>query len=410
MLTDISIRKQKPGRAPRKLYDGRGLYLLLNPDGSRWWRVKYRFGGREKLLSLGVYPQVTLKRARTRCDEARLLLVNGVDPAAKRQAEKQAVGENFESVAREWLKMQEEKLTPGTLGRERDRLEDFIFPYLGKRPIAQIKAPELLSVLRRVESRGIVETAHRTKSVCSRVFRYAIATGRAERDVAADLRGALRPSVGRHLPAITEPLRIGELLRAIDGYTGQACVAAALRLAPYVFLRPGELRQGEWAELDLDNALWRIPAGRMKMREPHLVPLSVQAVAILKDLRPVTGGGRLLFPSIRSRERPISNNTLNAALRRMGYTADEMVAHGFRSMAYTLLNEQGWRPDLIERQLAHAERNQVRATYNRAQWLDERRKMMQAWADYLDGLRTAKPSSAVGVHPIDSSVNVSNLT
>ncbi|HEV2702587.1 MAG TPA: tyrosine-type recombinase/integrase [Steroidobacteraceae bacterium] len=367
-------------------------------------------GGREKLLSLGVYPQITLKTARVRGDEARHMVLNGVDPAAKRQAEKQALGENFESVAREWLNMKEGSLTPGTLGRERDRLEDFIFPYLGKRPIAQIKAPELLAVLRRVESRGIVETAHRTKSVCSRIFRYAIATGRAERDVAADLKGALKPSVERHLPAITNPARIGELLRAIDGCVGQGCVAAALKLAPYVFLRPGELRKGEWAELDWDNALWRIPAERMKMREAHLAPLSTQALAILKELRPVTGAGRLIFPSIRTRERPISDNTLNAALRRIGYTSDEMVAHGFRSMACTLLNEQGWRPDLIERQLAHAERNQVRAAYNRAQWVDERRKMMQGWADYLDRLRTAKQPLAVSVDLNPVSANLSRLS
>ena len=399
MLSDISIRKAPPGLAPRKLYDGRGLYMILTPGGSRWWRFKYRFGGREKLLSLGIYPAITLQRARTRSNEARMLLKQGIDPSAKRQAEKQSRGENFESVAREWLHMQEGKLTPGTLGRDRDRLQNFIFPYLGKRPVGEIKAPELLSALRRIESRGVIETAHRTKSICSRVFRYAIATGRAERDVAADLRGALRPSIAHHLPAITDPQRIGELLRAIDGYSGHASVAAALKVAPYVFLRPGELRKAKWQELDFDSATWRIPAERMKMREAHLVPLSVQVIAILKELKPLTEAGRLVFPSLRSRERPISDNTLNAALRRMGYTADEMVAHGFRSMASTCLNELGWRPDLIERQLAHSERNPVRATYNRAQWLDERRKMMQAWGDYLDGLRTGKPSSEHGESP-----------
>jgi integrase len=388
MLTDVAIRREKSGPTPRKLFDFGGLYLLLNPDGSRWWRFKYRIFGREKLLSLGVYPEITLKRARDRRDEARRLIADGVDPALKRQAEKQAAGENFESVAREWLKLQEDKLTPGSLGRERDRLEDFIFPYLGKRPIAQIKAPELLSALRRVEARGTIETAHRTKSVCSRVFRYAIATGRAERDVAADLKGALRPAITRNFPSITEPARIGELLRAIDGYLGQASVACALKLAPYVFVRPGELRQAGWSEVDLQGALWRIPAERMKAREAHLVPLSRQAVQILNELKPVTGAGRLLFPSLRSQERPISNNTLNAALRRLGYSIDEMVAHGFRSMASTCLNEQGWHPDLIELQLAHAERNQVRAAYNRAQRLEERRTMMQAWADYLDSLRS----------------------
>lgn len=388
MLTDVAIRKEKPGPTPRKLFDFGGLYLLLNPDGSRWWRFKYRIFGREKLLSLGVYPEITLKRARDRRDEARRLIADGVDPALKRQAEKQAVGENFESVAREWLKLQKDKLTPGSLGRERDRLEDFIFPYLGKRPIAQIKAPELLSALRRVEVRGTIETAHRTKSVCSRVFRYAIATGRSERDVAADLKGALRAAITRNFPAITEPARIGELLRAIDGYMGQPSVASALKLASYVFVRPGELRQAEWSEVDLEGALWRIRAERMKAREAHLVPLSRQALQILNDLKPVTGAGRLLFPSLRSHERPISNNTLNAALRRLGYSTDEMVAHGFRSMASTCLNEQGWHPDLIELQLAHAERNQVRAAYNRAQRLEERSTMMQAWADYLDRLRS----------------------
>jgi len=388
MLTDVAIRKEKPRLKPRKLFDFGGLYLLLNPDGSRWWRFKYRIFGREKLLSLGVYPEITLRRARDRRDEARRLIADGVDPALKRQAEKQAAGENFESVAREWLKLQTDKLTPGTLGRERDRLEDFIFPYLGRRPIAQIKAPELLSALRRVEARGKIETAHRTKSVCSRVFRYAIATGRAERDVAADLKGALRPAITRNFPAITEPARIGELLRAIDGYLGQPSAVFALRLAPYVFVRPGELRQAEWSEMDLEGALWRIPAERMKAREAHLVPLSTQSLALLSELKPITGAGSKVFPSLRSHERPISNNTLNAALRRLGYSTDEMVAHGFRSMASTCLNEQGWHPDLIELQLAHAERNQVRAAYNRAQRLGERRTMMQAWADYLDRLRS----------------------
>ena len=393
MLTDIAIRKEKPSGRPRKLFDGGGMYLLLNPDGTRWWRFKYRIAGREKLLSLGVYPEVTLKRARERRDEARRQIGEGVDPAIKRQAEKEAAGANFEAVAREWLTMQVQTLTPGTLERERDRLEDFIFPYLGKRPIAQIKAPELLSALRRVETRGTIETAHRTKSVCSRVFRYAIATGRAERDVAGDLKGALRSPIARNFPTITDPARIGELLRAIDGYCGHPPTALALKLAPYVFVRPGELRQAAWTEFELDAGVWRIPRERMKSRELHLVPLATQALTILRDLQPLTGSGRLLFPSVRTPERPISNNTLNAALRRLGYSADEIVAHGFRSMASTCLNEQGWHPDLIELQLAHAERNQVRAAYNRAQRVEERRKMMQAWADYLDRLRSNGKSS-----------------
>jgi integrase len=387
-LSDIAIRAARPQKKPYKIADGDGLTLLVNPNSSKWWRLRYRFAGQEKMMSLGIYPEVGLKQARERRSAARRLIADGIDPSAKRQAEKVSQDDTFEAIAREWLSMQAKKLSPGTLGRERDRLEDFIFPYLGRRPIAQITAPDLLAALRRIEARGIHETAHRTRAVCSRVFRYAIATGRAERDVSADLKGALAPAVTRNFPAITEPTRIGELLRAIEGYSGQVAVHAALRLAPYVFVRPGELRQAEWSEFDLEAAEWRIPALRMKSRETHLVPLASQATGIVRALEPITGGGRYLFPSLRTAARPISNNTINAALRRLGYDKDQMTGHGFRSMASTCLNEQGWHPDLIELQLAHAERNQVRAAYNKAQRLPERRKMMQAWADYLDVLRT----------------------
>lgn len=386
-LSDTTIRSARPQDKPYKIADGDGLTLLVNPNGSKWWRLRYRFSGREKMLSLGVYPEVGLKQARERRVAARRLVADGIDPSAKRQAETESQDNTFEAIAREWLGLQAKKLSLGTLGRERDRLEDFIFPYLGRKPIAQLTAPNLLAALRRIEARGKHETAHRTRSVCSRVFRYAIATGRAERDVSADLKGALAPAVTRNFPSITEPTRIGELLRAIEGYAGQRAVHAALRFAPYVFVRPGELRQAEWVEFDLEAAEWRIPAERMKSREAHLVPLSSQAVTIVRALQPITGAGRYLFPSLRTSARPMSNNTINAALRRLGYDKDQMTGHGFRSMASTCLNEQGWHPDLIELQLAHAERNQVRAAYNKAQRLGERRKMMQAWGDYLDALR-----------------------
>jgi integrase len=335
-----------------------------------------------------VYPHVSLKLARARRDEARTLLTEGVDPAAKRKAEKNAQADSFQAVAQEWL-AKRGNLDPGTVQRDYDRLRKFIYPYVGSRPIGSIEAPELLEALRRIEARGRLETAHRTKSVCGRVFRYAIATGRAKRDVSADLRGALASPATRNLAALTDPTKVGELLRAIDGYDGHDLTAQALKLLALVFTRPGELRAARWTEINFDAAEWRIPAERMKKRREHIVPLSRQALAILRELRPISGGGQLIFPSLLApEERPMSNNTMNTALRRMGYSRHEMTSHGFRSVASTLLNEQGFHPDLIELQLAHAERNQVRAVYNRSLRLAERRKMMQAWADYLDSLRT----------------------
>jgi integrase len=385
-LTDNLIRTAVRASVRRKLFDSLGLFLLIDPPRRPGWRLKYRMHGREKLLSLGVYPDVSLKRAREKRDDARRLIADRTDPSIERKSQRTARADTFKVIATEWLAMQKH-VTAGTVQRDRDRLTKYVFPSLGGEPIAGITAPQLLSALKRIEARGRRETAHRTKSVCSRVFRYAIATGRAERDPCGDLRGALASPITRNFPAIVEPLRIGELLRAIDGYVGQPSAHAALRLAPLVFVRPGELRQAEWSEIDLDAAEWRIPAARMKARDAHLVPLSTQAVAILQDLQALTGDGRYLFPSLRTAARPISNNTINAALRRMGYTKEQMTGHGFRSMASTLLNEQGFAPDVIELQLAHKERNQVRAAYNRAQRLAERRKMMQTWADYLDGLR-----------------------
>ncbi len=386
-LTEFAVRAAKPATKDTKLFDERGLYLLVCANGSKLWRLKYRFSRREKLLSLGAYPDIGLKGARNAREEARKLLATGVDPSSRRKVEKMAQTNTFETVAREWLSLQGKTLSDSTLSRERSRLERFIFPHLGGRPIAQITPAELLGVLRRIDLRGTNDSAHRTRSICSRVFRYAVATGRAERDCTADLRGALPPVTGGHFAAITEPARIGELLRAIDGYVGQPSTAYALRLAPYVFVRPGELRQATWSEFDLNGAEWRIPETRMKAGEPLLVPLSRQVLELLRRLQPITGHGRYLFPSLRSATRPISDNTVNAALRRLGYSSEEMTGHGFRSMASTALNEQGWHPDLIELQLAHAERNKVRGAYNRAQRLAERRQMMQAWADYLDRLQ-----------------------
>ena len=388
-LTNTGINAAKPREKPYKLSDGGGLYLLVNPQGSMYWRLKYYFEGREKLLALGVYPYVSLKQARSRRDEAKSAVADNVDPGLKRQAEKMATADTFEAVAREWLALQERKLAPATFAKAVWTFETLVFPYLGSRPIARLGPVDVLKVLRRIEGRGINETAHRTRQRCAQVFRYAVQTGRVERDVTADLRGALAPVVSEHHATITEPARIGELLRAIDGYNGQAVTAYALRLSPLVFVRPGELRHAEWIEFDLDGhePLWRIPGEKMKMGEQHIVPLAKQALVLLRELKGLTGRGRYVFPSLRSGSRPMSDNTVNAALRRLGYTSDEMTGHGFRSLASTCLNEQGHHPDLIELQLAHAERNQVRAAYNKAQRLPERRKMMEGWADYLDGLR-----------------------
>ena len=363
--------------------------MLVNPNRSLWWRLKYRFEGREKSLSLGVYPHVSLQQARSQRDDAKKAIANGIDPSAKRQAEKTATANTFEAVAREWLTLQEGKLAPATYSKAVWTLETLVFPYIGSRPIAKLGATDVLKVLKRIEDRGTHETAHRTRQRCSQVFRYAVQTERAERDVTTDLRGALAPVVSEHHAAITEPVRVGELLRAIDGYAGHVVTAYALKLAPMLFVRPGEFRRAEWTEFDLDGhePHWRIPAEKMKMGEQHVVPLCKQAVVLLHELHLLTGRGRYVFPSLRGGSRPMSENAINAALRRLSYSSDEMTGHGFRSLASTNLNEQGYHPDLIELQLAHAERNKVRAAYNKAQRLPERRKMMQAWADYLDGLR-----------------------
>ncbi|MCQ4164678.1 tyrosine-type recombinase/integrase [Tahibacter harae] len=390
-LTDTEARKTPPSDRPQKLFDGGGLYLLINPNGTRWWRLKYRVAGSEKLLSLGVYPEVSLKAARERREELRRQLKAGIDPGQQRRAEKLsqagAVADTFEAIANEWLELQKKRLAPATHSKCRWMLDGYLIPAFGRLPMGDVTPPMILAALRLIESKGAHETAHRCRAFCGRIFRYAIATSRAERDPSADLRGALAPVVHTPRAAITDPERIGDLLRAIDGYEGHYPTLYALRLAPLVFTRPGELRCAEWAEIDLDGAEWVIPGRRMKMRQEHIVPLSTQAVEILRAAHKVSSNSRFVFPGVRNRAEPLSNNTINAALRRLGYPKDEMTGHGFRALASTRLNEMGWAPDVIERQLAHAEANRVRAVYNRAQYLPERRKMMQAWADYLDGLR-----------------------
>jgi integrase len=390
-LTDTFLRSLKPTGKVQKYFDGGGLYLYLSPTGGKAWRMDFRVDGKYKTLSLGAYPAVSLKDARQKRDEAKEQLAKDIDPAGHKQAIKTAVRaetENtFEIIAREWFEKKKGSWVQTHSEKIIGRLQNHIFPLIGGKPIRSITAPEILEALRRIEARGTKDTAHRALQNCGQIFRYAIATGRAERDTAADLRGALEPAKATNLASIKEPKAIGALLRDIDAYTGNVIVRAALRMAPYVFVRPGELRRAEWTEFNFDVAEWRIPAERMKMRQVHIVPLSKQVVSILEDLRRYTGQGRFLFPSMRADSAPISDMTLLAGLRRLGYGKEQMTVHGFRSMASTLLNEQGYNRDWIERQLAHGERNGVRAAYNYAEYLPERRRMMQEWADYLDTLR-----------------------
>lgn len=389
-LTDIKVRNAKSRDKAYKLADSEGLFLLVTPKGSKYWRFKYRFNGKEKLLALGVYDDISLAEARELRDEARNKLAKKIDPGLAKQKEKHTskllAQNSFELIAREWFSKFSSKWTEKHAVRTLRMLEKELFPWIGKLPITEISAPTLLTTLRRIENRGAIETAHRTHQICGKIFRYAIAIGCAERDTSADLRGALPPARKKHHASLIEPKAVGELLRAINDYQGSFITKCALRLAPLLFVRPGELRHAEWSEINFETAEWRIPAEKMKRRIPHIVPLCIQAIAILRELQPLTGNGKYVFPCERSIKRPMSENTVNAGLRRLGYTKDEMTGHGFRSMASTLLNEQGWNRDAIERQLAHTERNNVRAAYNFAEYLSERKKMMQHWADYLDDL------------------------
>lgn len=389
-LTAVQVKNAKPREKAYKIADERGLYLLVNPNGSKLWKLKYRFAGIEKKLSLGAVSEVSLAAARDAREEARKQLANNIDPGilknSIKRSKKLAAENSFEAIAREWHAKFTSKWTKEHGERILIRLEQNIFPWIGKRPIKEVTAPEILSALLRVEKRGAVETAHRISQICGQIFRYGIVTARAERNPAADLRGALAPVKQKHHASITDPVEVGKLLRVINDYRGSYVTKCALQLAPLFFVRPGELRHAEWDEFDFEKAEWRIPAEKMKMRVQHLVPLCSQAIILLQQLYAYTGDGKYLFPSVRSSKRPMSENTVLGALRRLGYTTDEMTGHGFRSMASTLLNEKGWNRDAIERQLAHAERNNIRAAYNYAEYLPERRTMMQWWADYLDTL------------------------
>ena len=394
-LTDLKCRSSKPSVKTQRLWDGAGLYLEISPAGGKWWRFKYRLGDKERRISMGVYPEVTLKDARTHRDVARKQLEAGNDPSLVKKAKKAAAtlpsGLSFEEIGREWVAKQNrwsESHREITL----HRLEMYVFPWIGRHPIGSVSAPELLAALQRIEDRGAVESAHRVHQICSRVFLYAMAGGRAGHNPAAHLRGALSPVNTTHLAALTNPAEVGQLLTAIDGYAGNLITRCALRLAPLLFVRPGELRHAEWAEIDLESAEWNIPAEKMKMREPHLVPLAQQAINLFKELQPLTGKSNFVFPSIRTFSRPMSENTILAALRTLGYTKDRMTGHGFRAMARTMIDEKlGIRPDIIEHQLAHQVKDPLGRAYNRTQHLSERRRMMQAWADYLDKLRTTTP-------------------
>jgi integrase len=389
-LTDTKIRNAKAGEKPKKLFDERGLYLELSPAGGKWWRLKYRFAGKDKRISLGVYPDVSLKDARDRRDAARKLLSNRVDPSENRKAIRSAQSDrasnSFEVVTREWFG----KYSPGWAESHSSRVirlfERDIFPWIGGRPIAEVTAAELLPVIRRIENRGALETAHRARTNCGQVLRYAVATGRCERDPSGDLRGALSPAKGKHFAATTEPSKLAGILRAMDGYEGDLTVRCALRMAPLVFVRPGELRMAEWKDIDFDAAEWRYTVTKTDVQ--HIVPLCRQAVKILRELHPLTGAGRFVFPGARTNKRPMSDNAVLAAMRRMGIGKEEMTGHGFRAAARTILDEVlGFRPDFIEHQLAHAVRDPNGRAYNRTAHLPERRKMMQKWADYLDTLK-----------------------
>lgn len=391
-LTDVAVRTAKPRSTEYKLADSRGLYLLVTPPGGKLWRFKFRLSGIEKKLSFGRYPDVSLSEARKLRNEAREAIGAGNDPAAakrrQRIAAKAAAGTTFGDVSLEYIqKTEREGRSPATIAKLR-WVRQWLLPAIGRRPVDQVEPHELLAVLRAQEVAGNLETAKRTRAFASRVFRYAVATARAKTDPAALLLGAVASPKPKHLAAIIDAERAGALLRAIEAYNGQPATRWALALLPHVFVRPGELRQAEWTEFDFAAAVWRIPATRMKKRREHIVPLSRQALAILDQARTLTGGGRYVFPALGRPDRPLSENTLTVALRRMGFPADEMTAHGFRAMASSLLNESGrWSPDAIERALAHKDVDQVRAAYHRGAHWNERVDMAQWWSDHLDVLR-----------------------
>lgn len=394
MLTQLQITAAKSKAKPYTLSDGQGLALVIQTSGSKLWRFRYRYGGVARTLHIGAWPTISLAEAREKCREARKAIAAGTDPVLEKKRAKIvaqfSVATSFKEVATEWLgKCEREGLAEVTLDKIRWLL-GMAYPMIGSHPINAITPTEALSVLRKVETKGRYESARRMRSVLSRVFRYGIATARCDRDVAADLRGALTTPKTSHHAAITDPVEVGILLKTIEGYTGQEVTRMALRLSPHLFVRPGELRQAEWPEIDIGKATWSIPVEKMKMRRPHRVPLSRQALGMIEELRVITGHRQYLFPCMGSPRRPMSENGVNQALRRLGYETGEMTAHGFRALAATLLNEMGqWNPDAIERQLAHQEASSVRRAYARGEYWEERVAMMQHWSDYLDGLRDA---------------------
>ncbi|MFA7584603.1 MAG: integrase arm-type DNA-binding domain-containing protein [Novosphingobium sp.] len=394
-LTDVAVRNAKPGPKPYKMGDSHGLFLLVQPTGGKLWRFKYRVDGREKKLAIGPYPEIGLGEARRRRDEAREAMVAGKDPAREKQRDKvraKVEAENtFAAITAEFCEKRkrdgQRAWAPATAKRC-EYLLSILCGSIGKMPIAEIEPADVLVAVRRIESKGKLESSRRTLQLAGSVFRYAVATARLKSDPTRDLKGALTSPTVTHYGAVIDPARVGELLRSIDGYEGQPITKFAMQLAPHVFVRPGELRHAEWSEIDLEGALWTIPAGKTKMRKEHVVPLSRQAIAILKDVQPLTGPSGYVFPSVRTRRRPMSDNTINAGLRRLGYATDEMTAHGFRAMASTLLNESGkWNPDAIERALAHGDTDKVRAAYHRGAHWKERVAMAQWWSDYLDDQR-----------------------
>jgi integrase len=392
-LTDTFVKRKQGNGKVQKHSDGGGLFLYITPEGKKSWRLAYRFLGKQKLLVIGPYPSISLKDARERRAEAKRLLVDNIDPSAAKQSAKAAAAEaansSFELICYEWMEKYSNDWASATASNVRWTVGKYILPSLGKRPIKSITAPELLGVLRKIESRGAIESAHRLRSLCGRVFRYAIATGRAERDVAADLLGALTPAKSNNFATITDPKALGKLLNDLDSHNRSGMLAhSAIKLIPYFFVRVNELLGAEWTEFNFDAAEWRIPASRMKMRRMHIIPIARQPMVILRELYEFSGNGQYVFPSLRKTCTTLHSRTLLTILRRIGYSKEEICTHGFRATATTLLNELGYNRDWIERQLAHAERNRIRAAYNYAEYLPERRKMMQDWADYLTGLKT----------------------
>ncbi len=394
-LTALEVSKSKATDKTQRLADGGNMYLLVQPNGAKYWRMDYRLAGKRKTLAIGVYPDIGLADARERREQARKLIANGVDPVEVKHAQAASIAANtensFEVIAREWFVRHAPNWKENHSSKIIARLEKDVFPWIGNRPIADIAAPALLAAIRKIEARGALETAHRALASCGQVFRYAVATGRAERDPTGDLRGALPPvKKEKHFAAITEPKKVGELMRDIEGYQGSYIVKGAFKLSPLLFVRPGELRKMEWAELDLGKAEWIIPADKMKMGVTHIVPLAKQAVAVLSEMLPLTGRSKYVFHGERDHDRPMSDNAIRSALRRMGWANNEMTPHGFRAMASTILDNMGYKQEWLERQLAHEEPNKIKAAYKREAWrmyLPERTAMMQAWADYLDKLK-----------------------